>query len=121
MSNNAKESRPSNEPPQLTTWSSLALRQLNTGQSKHQTTAGFDPFSAVKGKGKGRARAIGNPDSGHDDVVDSSDDERYKSFRLANGIANGQKGKGKGKGKDKGKAPALTDGFVDTEDEDLYT
>lgn len=117
MSSNAREPRSSNEPPRLTTWSSLPMRQLNTGQSKHQTTAEVDPNTAVKGKGKGKARAIGNPDSGPDDVADSIDDEGYKSVRLTNGSANGQKGKGK----DKGKAHAVLDGFVDSEDGDLYT
>lgn len=65
-------------------------------------------------KGKGKAKAIANPDSGPDDDGDS--DDGYKSVPMMNGTRNSCKDKGKGKGK-----AAVMDGFVDNEGEDLYS
>ncbi len=73
-------------------------------------------ISAVMGKGK--AKAIANPDSGPDHSDDS--DEGFQSFHMANGTANGYGAKGKGKGKGKARVATL-DGFVDSEEEDLYS
>jgi hypothetical protein len=73
----------------------------------------LDANRAMKNKAKGKI--IANPDSGPDDSEGDSDEE-YASMYPVNGTANGQNGKGKGKGK----APVI-DGFVDTEEEDLYS
>lgn len=87
-------------------------------QGRQRTAAeNNDNTAALRGKGK----AIANPDSGPDENGGSEDDA-YRGVSMANGFVNGYLGKSKdkGKGKGKGKAP-LMDGFVDTEDEDLYS
>ncbi len=116
LSNKPKEARSTNGPPGLTTWSTLAERQQQSHQTMPKTASNPGKISAVLGKGK--AKAIANPDSGpdHSDGSDDSD-EGFQSFHTANGTANGHEGKGKGKGKAK---VATMDGFVDSEGDDLY-
>ncbi|ERF73696.1 hypothetical protein EPUS_00950 [Endocarpon pusillum Z07020] len=108
LSNKSKEARSTNRPPGLTTWSSLPVRQQHSHQATLKTASSPGRDSAITGKGKGKA--VANPDSGPDNSDDS--DEGFKSFHLANGTGPGGKGKGKA---------AAMDGFGDNEEEDLYS
>jgi hypothetical protein len=120
VSSKAKETRPTNEAPRLTTWSSLPVRQRDSPQVVQKPASNMDHNIAVRGKGKGKA--IANPDSGPEGSGDS--DGAYPRTRMPNGASNGvgENGKGKGRGKSKGKGKAPTMGrSVDTEEEDLYS
>jgi hypothetical protein len=77
-------------------------------------SAGTKPGSTIASKGKCKAKAFANPDSGPDDSDESDDDVHKNGFDMANGIGNGSRGKGKAKA-------SVVDGFVDTEEEDLYS
>jgi hypothetical protein len=116
VSSKAKETRPTNEAPRLTTWSSLPVRQQDSPQVVHKPASNTDHNIAIRGKGKGKGKAIANPDSGPEASGDSDGD--YPRTRMPNGALNGVGENGKGKGK--GKAPAM-DRFVDTDEEDLYS
>ena len=78
-----------------------------------------------KGKEKSKAKVIANPDSGPDSDSRSGSDDDNDEYMIRtshlNGSLNGGKGKGKVKDKDKGKDKGKLDGFVDHEDEDLYS
>ncbi len=113
MSSKAKEAKSTNGPPRLTTWSSLPVRQQNSLHARQETAVHADRTTAVKGKGKGKV--IANPDSGPDDSG-GSDHHDYKSTSMTNGTVNGHRKKGTGKS-----VAPMADGFVDTEEEDLYS
>ena len=113
VTSKAKGTMSNNGRPGLTTWSLLPTRQHNSPQATQGTAATTGNTMAAKGKGKGKA--IANPDSGPDDSGNSGDDYSNNT-RIANGAMNGHRGEGS----DKGKSP-LAEGFVETEEENLCT
>lgn len=121
MSRKAKDARPPNGSPRVTTWSSLRLPKQDpltaaaAPSSKSVTEPDGTTAITDKGKGKGKGKAIANPESGPE--VDSGDgDDGYGSVFAADQTVNGHSDKSRGQNK----APVV-DGFVDTEDEDLYS
>jgi hypothetical protein len=113
VSSKAKEAKPTNGPPTLTTWSSLPMRRQDPSktQSTHSSLAG-NPGNSIAARNKGKGRAIANPDSGPDDSEDS--DDYHGTESRVNGTVKGNKGKGEDK-------TPVVDGFVGTEEEDLYS
>jgi hypothetical protein len=127
VSRKAKDARPPNGSPRVTTWSSLQMPKQDpltaAAAPSSKLATGPDGTTVITDKGKGKARgkeggkgkAIANPESEHE--VDSGDgDDGYGSIFAADQTVNGHSDKSRGQNK----APVL-DGFVDTEHEDLYS
>jgi hypothetical protein len=117
VSRKAKDARPPNGSPRVTTWSSLQMPKQDpltaAAAPSSKLATGPDGTTVITDKGKGKATA--NSESEHE--VDSGDgDDGYGSIFAADQTVNGHSDKSRGQNK----APVL-DGFVDTEHEDLYS